>query len=163
MLKQKIQSDLKKSLKAGDSLKRVVLGSLVAAITNKEKEKRLKLSKEIKDSAELEQKSLLADKEIIEVIGSEIKKRKEAKEQYEKGNRPELAKKEDDEAKILVEYMPPQIGEAELLNIIREVIAQTGAKDIKDMGRVMNEVMSRVKGQANGSQVSALVKKELSI
>ena len=163
MLKEKIQSDLKESLKAGDSFKRLTLSTLFAAITNKEKEKRLKLSKEIKDSAELESKSLLADEEIIEVTGSEIKKRKEAREQYEKGNRPELAKKEEDEIKILAQYMPEQMSEEELLKIIREAIEQTGAKEIKDMGRVMNEVIARVKGQAEGSRVSALVKKELGL
>jgi len=161
MLKEKIQSDLRESLKAKDSLKRVVLGSLIAAITNKEKEKRNKLSKQIQEIAELEKQSQLTDEEIVEVIGSEVKKRKEAKEQYEKGSRPELAQKEDHEAKILLQYLPSQLSEKELLGIIREIIQQAGAKDIKDMGKVIGQVMLKVKGQADGFSVSALVKKEL--
>lgn len=186
MLKEKIQTDLRESLKSGDSLKRVVLGSLLASVTNKEKEKRLKLSKEVKDADELESKSLLTDEEVIEVLGSEVKKRKEAKEQYEKGGRPELAKKEEDEFKILSEYLPPQLSEEEVIKIVKEAVAKLkgeagasseqsergergrkGASEAKspprvDMGRVMNEIMAKVKGQADGSQVSALVKKELS-
>lgn len=146
----------------------MVLGSLIAAITNKEKEKRNKLSKQIQETAELEKQSQLTDEEILEVIGSEVKKRKEAKEQYEKGARPELAQKEQAELKILSEYLPPQLSEEELLKIVRETIAQLkGASEAKspprvDMGKVIGSVMAKVKGQADGSTVSNLIKNELS-
>lgn len=96
-LKQKLQQDLNSALKNREDLKRVVLSSLIAAIHNKEIEKRTvqKLAEAVE----------LTDEEIIKVIQSEIKKRKQAIELYEKGNRPELAKKEKEEMDILLKYV----------------------------------------------------------
>lgn len=96
-LKQKLQKDLNSALKNREDLKRVVLGSLMAAIHNKEIEKRT--VQKLAEAAEL------TDEEIIKVIQSEIKKRKQAIELYEKGNRPELAKKEKEEMDILLKYV----------------------------------------------------------
>ncbi len=96
-LKQQLQQDLNSALKNREDLKRVVLGSLMAAIHNKEIEKRT--VQKLQEAAEL------TDEEIIKVIQSEIKKRKQAIELYEKGNRPELAKKEKEEMDILLKYI----------------------------------------------------------
>ena len=96
-LKQKLQEDLNSALKNHEDLKRVVLSSLMAAIHNKEIEKRT--VQKLAEAAEL------TDEEIIKVIQSEIKKRKQAIELYEKGNRPELAKKEKEEIDILLKYV----------------------------------------------------------
>ncbi|TSC89502.1 MAG: hypothetical protein G01um10142_525 [Parcubacteria group bacterium Gr01-1014_2] len=96
-LKQKIQEDLNSALKARENLKRVVLSSLLSAIHNKEIEKRT--IQKLQEAAEL------TDEEIIKVIQTEIKKRKQAIELYEKGNRPELAKKEKEEMDILLKYI----------------------------------------------------------
>ena len=152
-LKEKLQQDLNSAKKAHEDLKRVVLSSLLSAIHNKEIEKRT--AQKVAEAAEL------TDEEIIKVIQSEIKKRKEAVELYEKGSRLELAKKEKDEMNILLQYVPEQISEEELRKVIKETIQETGAKEIKDMGKVISGVMAKVKGAASGSEVSRIVKEEL--
>ena len=106
-LKQKIQEDLTAALKAHEDLKRLVLGSLMSSIHNKEIEKRTAKAKEMPSasSEELEEASRLTDEEITKVIEKEIKKRKDAIELYEKGHRPELAQKEKEEMNILLLYV----------------------------------------------------------
>ena len=154
MLKDKIQQDVKDALKAGDSQKRVTLGMVLGVIKNKELEKRAKLGKE--------EGSEVTDDEVLAVIKSEVKKRKEAAEQYEKGGRDELAQKEKEELAILMEYMPEQMSEDAVKVEVKKVIEEIGAKDIKEMGKVMNQVMARLKGKADGGMVSKIVKEELS-
>src|SRR3990167_8182229 len=125
MLKEKLQNDVKDALKSGNAEKRLVLGLVLSAIKSRELEKRSKLSKTEPDVAKLEDASKLNDEEVIEVLSSEIKKRKDSIEQYNKGGRPELAEKEKSEIEILTEYMPEQMSEDD----IRKVVQQT----IKDM------------------------------
>jgi len=171
-LAPKIQEDLKISLKEKRELEVSVLRMLKAAIFNKEKEKRYKftrqnpaerdlggLSKEKQEK--LEKESALTDEEVLEVISSEIKKRKEAIDLYEKGNRPELAGKEKKEVEILQSYLPEQLSEEEIKKLVVEVIAEVGAKEIKDMGKVMGIITSQVKGKADMSLVSKIVKESL--
>jgi len=191
-LKGNIREDLKEAVKNREELKSSVLRLLLAAIFNKEKEKRYKftrqnfpkenlggLSKEKQE--ELEKESALTDEEVIEVISSEIKKRKEAIDLYEKGNRPELAEKEKKELEILEKYLPEQLSEEEIKKLVKEVIDKTVVKEIhpvksaeggvppkaeqfnrvKDMGKVMQEVMPKVKGKADGSLVSKIVRELL--
>mgnify|MGYP001604001229 CR=1 FL=1 len=152
-LKEKLQQDLNAALKNREDLKRLVLSTLLSAIHNKEIEKRT-----VQKIAEVVE---LTDEEIIKVIQSEIKKRKEAVELYEKGSRLELAKKEKDEMNILLQYVGPQMGQEELRKIIKETIQETGAKEIKDMGKVIAGVMAKAKGKADGKEVSRIVKEEL--
>ena len=121
MLKEKLQQDLKDALKSGDSRKRMVLGMVIAAVKNKEIEKR----------------SELGDEEIVAVITSEVKKRRDAEAQYEKGGRPELAEQEKQETNILMGYMPEQMPEEQIREEVKKAIAETGAKDIKEMGKVL--------------------------
>lgn len=161
MLKEQIQKELNEALKSGDQLKRLVLGMLITAVKNKELIKRGQLSKTISDPAELAQKSQLDNSEEIEVVASEVKKRKEAIEQFNAGNRPELAQKEKKEMDILLSYLPAQLNDAEIKIEIEKIIKETGAKDIKDMGRVIGLVMAKLKGQADGGAVSRLVKELL--
>lgn len=161
MLKDKLTADLKDALKSGDSQKRSVIGMVLAAIKNKEFEKRTKLSKTEKDISKLEEQSKLNEEEIVEVISSEVKKRKDAIEQYEKGGRPELAEKEKKEAKILKDYMPEQMSEGEIRAEVQKAISQIGAKDVKEMGKVLGALMPKVKGKADGQLVSRIVKEEL--
>ena len=106
-LKQKIQEDLIAALKAHEDLKRLVLSSVMSSIHNKEIEKRTAKAREMPSasSEELEKASRLADEEITKIIEKEIKKRKDAIELYEKGNRPELAQKEKEEMNILFLYV----------------------------------------------------------
>jgi len=110
MLKSKIEEDFKSALKEKKEIEVSTLRMLKAAVFNKEKEKRYKLSKEKPDlnGEELEKESQLRDEEVIEVISSEIKKRKESILEFEKGKREDLIKKEKVEMKILQSYLPEQ-------------------------------------------------------
>lgn len=162
-LKEKIQKDLNDALRSGDQLKRLVLGMAANSIKNKELAKRAQFSKTISNIDELETKSRLNDEEVIETIASEIKKRREAIEQFSAGGRAELAQKEKMEMEILLGYMPRQISQAEIKSEIDKVIKEVGAKDIKDMGKVIGLVMAKVRGRADGDMVSRLVKESLAI
>lgn len=163
MLKEKLQQDTKKAMKSGDALGRLVLSLVISAIKNKELEKRTKLSKTDEPlSASRLTLSELTDEEIIDVISYEVKKRKESIESYEKGGREELAQKERDELTILMKYMPEQMSEDAIKEEVKKAIAEVGAKDMKDMGKVIGAVMAKVKSKADGSLVSKLVKEELS-
>ena len=132
-------------LKEGDTLSRSVLGMLLAAIMNKELAKGKEATQE----------------EIIEIIFSELKKRKESVLAFEKGNRKDLADKERAEIKVLEKYLPEQMPEDELRKIIKEAVGKTGATTVKDMGKVMAEIMPQIKGKADGSLVSKIVKESL--
>ena len=162
-LKQKIQEDLKSALKEKKELELSVLRMLSAAITNKEKEKRYKIVKERPEltEEELGKESCLADEETTEVISTEVKKRKEALLLFEKGGRQDLAEKEKKEAAILQEYLPEQLSEEEVKKIVKEAVGKVGAKEIKDMGKVMAELMPKVKGKADGSLVSKIIRELL--
>ncbi len=162
MLKEKLSSDVKEALKSGNSEKRMVLSLVLSAIKTRELEKRTKLSKSQPDATKLEEESKINDEEIIEVLSSEMKKRRDSIEQYEKGGRPELAAKEKAEIDILMTYMPEQMSEDDIRAEVRKAISQTGASSPKDMGKVIGAVMAKVKGKADGQLVSKLVKEELS-
>ena len=152
-LKEKIQSDLTEAVKRKEALRFSVLRLLLAAVLNREKEKRYKSGEE--------KESPLTDEETFEVIASEAKKRKEAAEEYQKSGRSDLADKEKKELEILQEYLPEQLSEQEIKNLVKDIIEKTGAKEQKDAGRVMAELMPRVKGRAEGALVFKLVKELL--
>jgi hypothetical protein len=163
-IREKIQNDLTLALKEKDELKVLVLRQLSAAILNKEKEKRYRLSKEKPElnEDELAKESQLTDQEAIKVISSEVKKRKEAASEFEKGGRAELAEKERRETEILQPYLPEQLSEEEIKEMAKEIIARLGVKEPKEMGKVMAELMPKVKGRAEGSLVSKIIKELLS-
>jgi len=163
MLKIEIQSSVTEALKSGDQMVSGTLRMLLASIITKEKEKRYKISKEKPEATEevLLKESALTDEQILEVISSEIKKRKDAIVLYEKGNRPELAEKEKKEIEVLKKYLPEQLPEAELRKLIEESISKTGAKEMKDMGKVMADLTPKVKGKADNSEISKIVKELL--
>lgn len=154
MLKETIQSDLNKSIKEKNEIIRSTLRMLLAAVLNKEKEKKYK--------EKLEEETELTDEEIIDVISSEAKKRKEAIIEYEKGERQSLAEKEKKELEILQKYLPEQFPEEEVKKLAKETVEEVGAQDIKDMGKVMAELMPKLKGRADGGLVSKIVKELLS-
>lgn len=164
MLKEVIKEDITRALKEGAELTSSTLRMLSAAIISKEKEKRYKISKIKPDLKEegLEKESQLGDEEIIDVISSELKKRRDAIELYIKGNRKELADKEKKEIEILQKYLPAQLSELEIIEIIKSAITKVGAKEMKDMGKVMAEIMPNVKGKADNSAVSKIIKELLS-
>jgi uncharacterized protein YqeY len=144
-LRQKIKTELNESLKKKDEIGRSVLGMLLAVVINKE----LAKGKE------------LIDEEIVEIIFSEVKKRKESVAAFEKGNRKDLADKERSEIKVLQKYLPEQMPEEDLRKIIKEAIGKTEALTVKDMGRVMAEIMPQVKGKADSSLISKIVRESL--
>jgi len=162
-LKEKIQNELQEAVKNREELKSSVLRLLLSAIFNKEKEKRYKLSKQKPEFKEkdLEKESQLVNEEVIEVISSEIKKRKESIELFEKGEREDLVEKETKEKEILEKYLPEQLSEEEIKKLAKETIEKIGAKEIKDMGKVMAELMPKVKGRADGGLVSKIAKELL--
>lgn len=162
-LREKIKEDLKESLKAKDAFKLSVLRMLQASILNKEKDKRTKTVKADPDRTEEEiaKASALTDEEVIEAVLSEVKKRKDSVEQYEKGNRSDLAEQEKKELAVLMTYAPEQMPEGEIRKIVQEAIKKTGATEPKDSGQVMGTAMPQLKGKADGSLVSKIVQEEL--
>jgi uncharacterized protein len=164
MLKTKIQEDLKAALIGKKELELSVLRMLLSAVNNKETEKKTKIWKEKPEMApeKIQKEAELADEEIFDVIASETKKRKEAIELYEKGGRPELADKEKKEIVILQKYLPTQISEDEIKKLVEAAVKKTGAKEIKEMGKVMGIITPQVKGKADMSLVSKIVKELLS-
>jgi uncharacterized protein len=164
MLKTKIQEDLKTALIGKKELELSVLRMLLSAVNNKETEKKTKIWKEKPNLApeKIQKEAELADEEIFDVIASETKKRKEAIELYEKGGRPELADKEKKEIVILQKYLPAQMSEDEIKKLVDGAIKKTGAKEIKEMGKVMGIITPQVKGKADMSLVSKIVKELLS-
>lgn len=148
-LKDKISFDLKNALR--DNRRTIdlsVLRMLQSAIRNREIEKK---------RGDIG----LTDEEVIEVITSEIKKRKEAIEGYTKGQRQDLVDKEKAELEIIMNYMPNQMGEAEIRKEAKKVIEEAGAKTPQDIGKVMKIIMPRMKGKADGALVNRIVKEEL--
>lgn len=163
-IKEKIKKDFKKALKERKEIEVSTLRMLNAAVINWEKEKRYKLSKAKPDLKEkdLEKESQLIDEEIIEVVFSEVKKRKEAISEFEKGKREDLVRKEKKEMEILKRYLPEQLSKEEIKKLAKETIEKIGAESIKDLGRVMGQLMPKLKGRAEGSLVSKIVKEILS-
>lgn len=163
-LKAKIQENLKTALKEKKEAELSVLRMLLAALNNKETEKRTKIWKQKPGlkTEELEKESQLADEEVLDSVANEIKKRREAIELYEKGGRAELAGKEKEELEILKKYLPEQMSEEEIKKLVQKAIESTGATSVKEMGKVMAELMPKVKGKADASLVSKIVKDELS-
>lgn len=176
-LKQAIQNDLVRAVKGGDKIICSTLRMVLAFLHNREIEKKNKFKKQSFDGAqdkpfdkvqgkrktedEVIKEGELIDEEIIEVISSEIKKSKEAISEFKKGKREDLVKKEKREIEILQKYMPEQLSDEDIKKLVKEVIEKIGAKEIKDMGKVMSELMPKVKGRADGSEVSRIVKELL--
>lgn len=159
-LREKIDLDLKEAFKSKDESRTSVLRMFLASIKNKELEKRMKLSKTGKVES-LDELSKLSDEEIVGVLATEIKRRKEAAQQFRDGNRQDLADKEMAEAEILSVYLPQQLSEQEVRELVRSAIEKIGASSPSDLGRVMGALMPQVKGKADGAEVTRIVKEEL--
>ena len=161
MLKEQIQNDIKEAMKSGNAIKRMCLGMVMSAIKNKELEKRMKMAKTESDITKLDEASRLSDEEIIDVVASEIKKRKDSASSYISGGRPELAEKENEEIKFISIYMPEQLSEDAIREEIKKTISETGATNVKNMGKVIGAVMAKIKGKADGQLISQIVKELL--
>ena len=145
-LQEQISAALKDAMRARDEDKLTTLRLVLTAIKKREKEAR----------------SLLEDQEVISVITSQIKQRRESIEQYRKAGREDLAQTEENELQILQGYMPEQASEEEISNTLDEIIAEVGAVSMKDMGKVMKAAMAKLAGKAEGGAINAMVKAKLS-
>jgi len=148
-LKDQLRTDLTASMKARDQLRSSTLRMALTSISNAEV-----AGSEAKE---------LSDDEVLTILGSEVKKRREAAEAFTQGNRAELAEKELAEAEILSAYLPEQLSAEEIAAIVTAAVEQTGAagEGMKAMGKVMGVVTQQTKGRADGGAVAAEVKRQL--
>lgn len=161
-LKDKLKDDMKAAFKGGDQATRATLSFMLSVIQNRELEKRAKLMKAgASTEAEVGEKSQLTDEEVIDALGTEIKKRRESIAAYQAAGRPELAASEQQELDTLVRYMPEQLSDETVAQLIKDAIAATGAAGPKDMGKVMGALAPKTKGRVDNTKVSALVKAAL--
>jgi uncharacterized protein YqeY len=145
-LQQKLTDDLKQAMKGGDTVKRSVIRLVMAAIKN----------------AEIAKQKALEDSDILGVIAKEIRQRKESIEAFKEGNRPELAANEEAEMAILEAYMPAQMSRDEIVAEARKVIEEVGAESIRDKGKVMPQLIAKLKGKADGREINEVVTELLS-
>ncbi len=144
---KKINEDLITSMKSKDELKTTTLRMIKSAVKNAEIAKR--------------GKGDLTEDDIMGVLSTMVKQRKESAEQYEKANRKDLADKENTEISIIQEYLPKQLTTEELDAIIKSTIQETGVVGMKEMGKLMKELMPKVKGKADGKLVNQRIKEIL--
>ena len=143
---EKINQEIKEAMKSHDELIKTTLRGALAAIKQ----------------VEIDQQIEVEEPEIIAILQKEVKSRKELIADAEKAERPDLIKTAEAEIKILSTYLPEVMSEEELTSIIKEVIAEVDASSMADMGKVMGATMPKVKGRADGGQISQLVKQLLS-
>ena len=146
-LKDRLKSDLTEAIRSSDKVVSGTIRMVLTAITNEEvsgKEARV-----------------LSDGEIITVLSREGKKRREAADEFAKAGRPERAADEKAEGEVIAKYLPAQLSEEEVKNLIAAAIASTGAAGPADMGKVMGAIKPQIAGKADGSIVSSLVKATL--
>ena len=149
-LKERLRSDLTDAIKDRDKVRSGTIRMVLTAITEAE----------VAGSEAIE----LSDQQVLDVVIKEAKKRREAEEAYANAGRTELAEKEHAESKVLADYLPRQLTEAEIAALVADAIATTGAAElgIRAMGKVMAKVTPQTKGRADGSVVAAEVKRQLS-
>ena len=145
-LQQKLTDDLKQAMKGGDTVKRSVIRLVMAAIKN----------------AEIAKQKALDDSDILGVIAKEIRQRKESIEAFKEGNRPVLAANEEAEMAVLEAYMPAQMSRDEIVAEARQVIKEVGAESIRDKGKVMPQLIAKLKGKADGREINEVVTELLS-
>lgn len=139
---ERIDKELKDAMRSKDTVKLSVLRMLMAAVKNTEIAKKV---------------NKLGDPDVIQVVQKMIKEHKESISQFEKGNRTDLVDKEKAEMEILQKYVPAQMTEEELAEIVKATVQEMGAASKADTGKVMKAVMEKVKGKADGKVVNQLV------
>jgi uncharacterized protein YqeY len=145
MLKQRIQDDMKSAMKGGDKRKLGVIRLVMAAIKQREVDERIELDED----------------QVLVVLDKMVKQRRDSIEQYEKAGRDELAEQEKFEIEVLQEYLPEALSEEEITDLIKQVMAETGAESMKDMGKVMGMLKPKLQGRADMGAVSAKIKQLL--
>lgn len=145
-LKERLAEDLKLSMKEKDSVRKNTVQSIRTAVLQIEKDKKVTLD----------------DEGVIEVMAKELKKRKDVLPEYEKSGREDLIAGLKREIEIVTAYLPSQLSRDELDEIVKDAVQSTGASSMKDMGKIMQAVMPKVKGRADGKAVNEIAKKYLS-
>ena len=163
MIVEEIKKDLISALKEKNELAVSTLRMVTSSIFNKEMEKRVKVleAEPNLNEEQIKEKVKLNDEEVIEVISSEVKKRRDSISQFEQGGRADLIEKEQKELEVLKKYLPKELAEDEIRKIVKDSIAKTGATTMKDIGIVMKEVSPQTKGKADGNIVAKIVREEL--
>ncbi|EIJ78924.1 hypothetical protein PB1_15239 [Bacillus methanolicus PB1] len=146
-LLERLNEDMKQAMKSKEKDKLTVIRMIKASLQNET----IKLGKKE-----------LSEEEELTVLSREVKQPKDSLQEFEKAGREDLVEKIRTELRFVEEYMPKQLSEEELLEIVKETISQTGAASKADMGKVMAAIMPKVKGRADGSLVNKLVQKHLS-
>ena len=145
-LKERLAEDLKLSMKEKDSVRKNTVQSIRTAVLQIEKDKKVTLD----------------DEGVIEVMAKELKKRKDVLPEYEKSGREDLIAGLKREIEIVTAYLPSQLSRDELDEIVKDAVQSTGASSMKDMGKIMQAVMPKVTGRADGKAVNEIAKKYLS-
>jgi len=148
-LKEQIGEDIKTAMKAKDKIRLQTVRSIKKAILDKEVE----LRPQGQDSLTPEQE--------IELLSQQAKQRRDSIDQFQNAGREDLAAKESQELSIIETYLPEQVSDAEVETIIDQIIADSGAASLKDLGKVMGPAMKQLKGKADGKKIQALVKSKL--
>jgi uncharacterized protein YqeY len=145
-LKQKLSDDLKQAMRDRDKVRRSAIRLAIAAIKN----------------AEIARQTTLEDADILGVIAKEIRQRKESIEAFKQGGRQELVAQEEAEMAILEQYLPQQMTREEIITEARQVIDAVGAQGIKDKGKVLPQLITKLKGRADGREINEVVTELLS-
>jgi uncharacterized protein len=148
-LKTKISDDIKSAMKAKDKVRLAAVRSIKKVILEKEVEARVQGRDELTAAEE------------VELLVQQAKQRRDSIEQYGQAGRDDLVEQEAQELAIIEEYLPKQLTDAEVSAVIAEIVSQVGATSAKDIGKVMGPAMQRLKGQADGKKVQALVQETL--
>lgn len=144
-LKERIVADMKTAMRSRDTVRLDTIRLLRAAIQRKEVDNRIELE----------------DSDVLQVVQKLVKQCRDAADQFQQGGRPDLADREKANMAILAAYLPAPLSDAEMDRLVDEVIQQTGASSMKDMGKVMRVVKSRAQGQADMGAVSGKIKRLL--
>jgi len=144
-LKAKLQADLKTAMKEKDTFKRDVIRFVMSAI------------KQI----EVDERKELSDADIEAILVKQIKQRNDAIDQFKEGGREDLVEKNEKELEILRSYLPEPMSEDEVREILKEIIAETGAEGMKDMGKVMGAAKSKIGSRAEGRVINQIAKELL--
>lgn len=144
-LKERLLEDMKTAMRDKDNIRKNAVQMARSAVLQVEKDNRITLD----------------DDGVIEVIAKEVKKRRDSLPEYEKSGRQELIDNLKTEIEILLQYLPQQLTEEELEVIVKQAVQDTGANSAKDMGKVMQAVMPKVKGRADGKMINQIAKKFL--
>ena len=144
-LKDKLNESMKTAMKARDALRLSAVRMVLSMVKNRE----------------IDQKKELNDQDVIEVISTLVKQRRESIRMYREGNRSDLVEKEEAELEILLGFLPAQLSSAEIAVLVDRIISETGAQGARDMGRVMKALTPLTAGKADGKTVSDTVKQKL--